>query len=97
MKNDAILQQLGPRHVIVADWTDPSSVSPPHTHPHKIVLCIFSEEIFMIDIKKTSQELRMLSSVTISNKDCHESRSSIVSIVISVSNHLSQMSQVEKS
>ena len=40
-------------------------------------------------MSKTSQELRMLSSVTINcqgNKDCHESRFTIVSIVISVSN-----------
>ena len=39
--------------------------------------------------KKTLQELRMLSSVTIKceiNKDCHKSRLSLVSIVISVSN-----------
>ena len=42
-----------------------------------------------LDILKTSQELRMLSSVTINcqvNKDCHEFRFSIVCIVISVSN-----------
>ena len=28
---------------------------PPHTHPHEIVLCIFSEEIFVIDMKNVFQ------------------------------------------
>ena len=41
MKNDAILQQLGPRHVILPDWTNPSSVSP---LAHKTALCIFSKK-----------------------------------------------------
>ena len=45
---------------------------------------------FWKDLKKISQELRMLSSVTINcHKDCHEFRFSIVRIVVSVSNVIS--------